>query len=211
MSSYLSDSEFDDEENSEQELSPLLQAIAPKLMPCRIREYQADDLDACAEIYRSNEPELDPAGLAAFVEFLDVGTSYYLVLEYNDDIVACGGLELVGDSDTASLVHCMVHGEYQRRGFGTTLLAAHIALLEPEERPVELWLKASRTSAAFAGRFGFSLHSVSAKAAGPGQDHANAWLSVDEQDVEDVRQALEERSIRIFLNDPGEEDDEEES
>ncbi len=204
--------EADTDAESERDLTPLLQAIVPKLTPCRIREYQPDDLDACVEIYQSNEPDyVDPAALDAFVEFLSVGTSYYLVLEHDGDIVACGGLELIGDSDSAHLVHGMVHREYHRRGFGTTLLAARIALLETEDRPLEVWLRATRMSAPFYGRFGFALHSVSGRAPGSAQERASVWLGVDDQDIEDVRTALEERSIRIFLNDPAEEDDDEEA
>lgn len=207
----MSYSDFDSDTDPERELSPLLQAIVPKLTPCRIREYQPDDLEACVEIYRSNEPDyLNPAGLGSFIEFLNVGTSYYLVIEYDGDIVACGGLELIGDSDTATLVYGMVLREYHRRGFGTTLLAARMALLETEDRPVELWLQTTRASVPFYGRFGFSLHSVSNKAPGADHDGASVWLSLDDQDIEDVRLALDERSIQIFLHDPAEEDEEEE-
>ena len=204
-------SESDPNTESEKELSPLLQAIVPKLVSCRIREFQPEDLEACVEIYRSNEPDyLDPEGLKSFVEFLAIGTSYFLVIEYDGELVACGGLELIGDSDTAQLVYGLVHGDHHRRGFGTTLLAARISLLEPEDRPLEVWLQATRTSVPFFGHFGFELHSVSAKPVGPTQERASVWLSVDEQDIEDIRFALEERTIQIFLNYPTEEDEEEE-
>lgn len=206
-----SDFDSDSDPDTEQELSPLLQAIVPKLTPCRIREYQPEDLEACVEIYRSNEPDyLDPAGLNAFIEFLSVGTSYYLVIEYDGDIVACGGLELIGDSDTAQLVYGMVQREYHRRGFGTTLLAARIALLETEDRPLELLLQATRPSAPFFGQFGFAIHSLTAKPAGADKERATLWLGIADQDIEDVRLALEERSIQIFLNEPDEDDAEDE-
>lgn len=206
------DPDFEADEAPELEnASPLIQAIAPKLMPCRIREYQPEDLEACVEIYRSNEPDLLPsAGLEGFIEFLSVGTSYYLVLEHDGDIVACGGLELIGDSDTAALVHGIVHREYQRRGFGTTLLAARIALLEPEERPVDLLMRAGKSALPFYGRFGFALQKVNQDRTDPNRGLATFWLGIDAQDVLDVRDALEDRSIRILLNDPAEEEDVEE-
>ena len=205
----MSYSDFEPDSEAERELSPLLQAIVPKLTPCRVREYQPEDFEACLEIYRSNTPDLLPEeGLEAFAEFLNVGTSYILVIEYDGELVACGGLELIGDSDSATLVHGMVHGEYHRRGLGTTLLAARIALLETEDRPMELWLRTTRHSVPFYGRFGFALHSV--RAGGVEREGANVWLSIDDQDIEDVRFALEERSIRVFLNDPDEDDEEEE-
>ncbi len=195
--------EENEPEEVEAELSLLMEAIMPKLVACRVREYQESDLEECLEMHRSNQPGILSYGtLDAFEEFLTLGTSYYLVVEYDGDVVACGGLELVGDTDTATLVHGMVHGDYHRRGFGTTLLAACIALLEPDGKPVDLVVRASRQAAAFFGRFGFRLHSVAG-----GADRGLLWLSISEQDVEDARLALEDRSIRIRLNDPAEEEE----
>lgn len=196
--------EFDEEEPNEQEpmeLSLLMEAVMPKLVNCRLREYQPEDREACLEIHRSNLPHLQGTqSEEAFEEFLELGTSYFLVAEEHGDIIACAGLELVGDTDTATLVHAMVHADFHRRGFGTTLFAACLALLEPEGRPVELQARASRQAASFFGRFGFRLHSVSKNS-----DRGLLWLSVQEDDVADVRDALEERGIRIELNDPEEE------
>jgi N-acetylglutamate synthase-like GNAT family acetyltransferase len=196
------------EDNTDlEELSPLMEAIVPKLAACHIREHQPEDLEACIEVYRSNEPDfLAPEGLENFIEFLKLGTSYYLVIEHDGDVIGCGGLELVGDSDSSTLVYGMVHREYHRRGFGTTLLAARIALLEVEDRPIDLWMRTSTASMPFYGRFGFAYH---ADRSGRARDHASLWLSIDGQDILDTRDALEERSIRIYLNE--DEGDEEES
>ena len=203
------ESDFEAVEGEPLPPSELIQAIAPKLMSCRIREYVPEDLEACLEIYRSNSPEfLHPQGLERFEEFLNVGTSYILVLEYDGDIVACGGLELIGDSDSAALVNGMVHRDYHRRGFGTTLLAARIALLEPEERPLELWMRAGKNVLPFYGRFGFALQKVNQDRADLQRGVATFWLGLDAQDIADVRDALEDRSIRIYLNDLDEEEEE---
>lgn len=205
----MSYSDFESEIDPDRELTPLIQAILPKLTPCRVREYQPDDLEACIEIYRSNELDyLNPAGLDAFIEYLTVGPSYFLVIEYDGGIVACGGLELVGDADTASLQHGMVLREYHRRGFGTTLLAARLSLLEPEVRPVEVWIKTPTRSLPFYTYIGFAPQSKAGKITEKG--FANVWMSLDDQDTEDIRLALEERTIQIFLNDPTDEEDEEE-
>ena len=184
------------------ELSPLMHAIVPKLALCRIREYDPEDLEACVEVYRSNEPDLLPAeGLDSFTAFLEGGTSYMLVIEHAGDVIGFGGLELVGDSDTALLRHGMIHREYHRRGFGTTLLAARIALLETDERPLELWMGAPPDSVPFCGRFGFKLERVHPGATGGGAGHTAMFsLMIEPQDILDVRDALEEREIRIELD-----------
>lgn len=200
----------DEEDLPLDELSPLMQAIVPKLAACRIREYQPEDLEACLEVYRSNEPDfLSPEGLQNFTDFLQTGTSYYLVIEHAGDVIGCGGLELVGDSDNAWLTYGMVHREYHRRGFGTTLLAARIALLETDERPLELWMRTSTAAIPFYGRFGFTLERIDLDRIGPERDHGSFCLQVEPQDILDVRDALEERSIRILLNDDEDEEEEE--
>ena len=56
----------------------------------------------------------------------------------------------------------------------------------------------------FYGRFGFTYN---ADHNGRSRNHAKLWLSIDGQDILDVRDALEERSIRILLNDAEEEDE----
>ena len=199
--------DYEDDAQDLEDLSPLMHAIVPKLVACRIREYQPADLEACIDIYESNMPDfVPPEGLERFIEFLQIGTSYYLVVEHDGDIVACGGLELVGDSDAATLVHGMVHGEYHRRGFGTTLLAARLALLETDDRPVEIWAKVGTEAMPFYGRFGFAYHAATD---GRSRERANLCLSMDGQDILDTRDALEERSIRILLNEDEDADDEE--
>lgn len=192
----------EEDDTGSAELSPLMHAIVPKLALCRIREYEPEDLEACVEIHQSNEPDLLPAeGLDSFTAFLEGGTSYMLVIEHAGDVIGFGGLELVGDSDTALLRHGMIHREYHRRGFGTTLLAARIALLETDERPLELWMSAPPASVPFYGRFGFKLERVHPGATGGGAGHTAMFsLMIEPQDILDVRDALEEREIRIELN-----------
>jgi ribosomal protein S18 acetylase RimI-like enzyme len=201
----------DDHEDQElAPLSPLMEAIVPKLAACRIREYGPEDLEACIEIHRSNEPDfVSPDNLDSFVEFLESGTSYLLVIEHGGDVIGVGGLELVGDTDTAMLMHGMIHREYHRRGFGTTLLAARIALLETDERPLELWMRTSPIAAGFYDRFGFHLERVDPSRPNRRRDHGAFSLTIEPQDILDVRDALEGREIRIELDDQDEEDEEE--
>jgi len=201
---------FHEDEDDQQQvpLSPLMEAIVPKLAACRIREYSPEDLEACIEIHRSNEPDfVAPESLESFVEFLQSGTSYLLVIENAGDVIGCGGLELVGDTDTAMLMHGMIHREYHRRGFGTTLLAARIALLETDERPLELWLRTSPRAAGFYDRFGFRLEKLDLDRPNRRRDHGAFSLQIEPQDILDVRDALEERDIRIQLEDQEEEEE----
>jgi hypothetical protein len=58
----------------------------------------------------------------------------------------------------------------------------------------------------FYGRFGFAYHAATD---GRSRERASLWLSMDGQDILDTRDALEERSIRILLNEDEDADDEE--
>jgi ribosomal protein S18 acetylase RimI-like enzyme len=183
-----------------------MQSLVPKMAACRIREFEPDDLEACVEIHRSNQPDfVEPAALDSFVTFLRGATSYFLVIEDNGDVIACGGLELVGDPDSATLVHSMVHREYQRRGFGSALLAAQLSLLEHEERPMDLWTRAGNETAGFYERLGFESHLTDQT------DSQLLWLSIDPSDIEDARAALLERGIQLVLNADEDDDEEEEA
>jgi ribosomal protein S18 acetylase RimI-like enzyme len=198
--------EYNDlDEDELRDLSPLMQALVPKMTACRIREYEAEDLEACVDVYRSNEPDfVKPAELPAFQQFLRGGTSYFLVVEHDGDVIGCGGLELVGDPDSATLKHSMIHREYQRRGFGSALLAAQMALLEAEDRPVELWASAAPVTAGFYERLGFQEQPPE-----PGADHPQFSLQMAPEDIEDARAALLERGVQLVLTQEEEDEDEE--
>ncbi|HBJ86839.1 MAG TPA: hypothetical protein DDZ88_23880 [Verrucomicrobiales bacterium] len=183
----------------------LMEVIAPKLVRCRIREFHEDDLEACLDIHRSNEPDyLEPGGIHGFVEFLARGTSYYLVIEHDGKIIACGGLELAGDSGHATLVYGLVHRQFHGRGFGTTLLAARLSLLEHEGDAVPVWVSTSLAAVSFFGRFGFTLHSVTPDPVGPERDQGLFWLKVTPDEIESIRAGLDHRDIQIELNPPAE-------
>lgn len=230
---FKDDDEDEIPELAVDELTPLTQMLEPKVLLCRIREYQTEDLEACEEVFLSNHPDgAPPEALRAFVEFLSYGTSYFLVIEHEGELVACGGLELVGDSDSASLVHLMVHGDYQKRGYGSTLLTACIALLDQEDRPFDLWVNTPGLGASFYRQYGFRQHPVSPdsplfdREARHGEKRADAgmepppamnarqraalWISINPQDIEDARAILEERNIRIELFEADDLDDLEE-
>jgi ribosomal protein S18 acetylase RimI-like enzyme len=196
---------FEEEDLELADLSPLMQALVPKVAACRIREFSAEDLEACVEIHRSNQPDfVDPGDLDSFVALLEGGTSYFLVIEHDGDVIGCGGLELVGDPDSATLVHSMVHREYQRRGFGSALFAAQLSLLEHEERPIDLRTTAGDEMAGFYERLGFESH------LGDDPNSSLLWLSVAPDDIEAARITLVERNIQLVLNEEEDEDEEEE-
>lgn len=198
--------EEDDELNLE-ELSPLMQSLIPKVAACQVREFAPDDLESCVEVWTSNQPgSVDAAARESFIDFLRVGTTYLLVVEHAGDVIACGGIEMVGDPDSATLVKTMVHREYQRRGFGSALLAAQLSLLEYEGRPIDLWIHVEDESAGFYERLGFEMRSSLEE---PASGKQLLWRDLSSGDIEDARAVLIERQIQLTLNadEDGDEDE----
>jgi N-acetylglutamate synthase-like GNAT family acetyltransferase len=180
----------------------LLEIVSSHLTACTIREYTSEDLPACLRVYHSNEGVFYPAGrVEHFTEFLERGTSYFLVVEHEKEIVGCGGLELSGDGPWAWLVHGMIHKDRQKKGLGTTLLAARLSLLEPDGQPVQVRLRVGTAAAPFYDRFGFGLHSVTQNHYGPGDHGGNLILNITPDEVDALRAALVEHQVNLVLND----------
>jgi predicted N-acetyltransferase YhbS len=119
-----------------------------------IREYTPDDLEACLSIYSSNHDAL-PGPPETMAEFLEQGTSWILVAELEGKVVACGGLEISGDTNAARMVFGMVGREHQRLGIGTLMMLTRLALV-PEDEPTALvTLHSLLGTEPFYRRFGF--------------------------------------------------------
>lgn len=181
--------------SSPEALPSLHEAFHSKLVTCRIREFHSDDFDACLEIRRSNEPDfLEPDSFNAFAEFLTQGTSYLLVAEVGGRVVAFAAMELTGESNSAKVIHDMVHRDFHRQGIGSTLLAARLSLLEAEEdKPVPVFLRAKPAAAAFYSTYGFALHQLE-------RDGAIFCLVVAPEEIEALRSMLADRGIHVELN-----------
>ncbi|QIF03418.1 GNAT family N-acetyltransferase [Roseimicrobium sp. ORNL1] len=180
----------------------LLESVSSHLTPCTIREYTAEDLPACLRVYHSNEGVYYPAGwVEQFTNFLERGTSYFLVVEHENEIVGCGGLELSGHGPWARLIYGMIHQDRQKKGLGTTLLAARLSLLEPEGQPVQALLRSGTKAASFYDRFGFALQSVAQNHYGPGEHGGNLELTITPEEVDALRAALVERQVNLVIND----------
>ena len=180
-----------------------VKAFASYLVPCTIRDYTPADHDACAAVYASNVPELYPeAILDECLTFLAEGTSYHLVLEHEGRVIGCGGLELRGEGPFAHLVFGFIHREFQKRGFGTTLLAARLSLLEHEEEAINVHLETGAEVAPFFARVGFELAEVKVNKLGPGRDSGHLVLKVQPAEAENLSYTLASRGVKIQLADP---------
>lgn len=181
--------------------------FASYLVPCTIRDYNAADYDACAAVYASNVPELYPETvLTECLTFLGEGTSYHLVVEHEGRVIGCGGLELRGEGPFAHLVFGFIHRDYQKKGFGTSLLAARLSLLQHEAENITVHLETGPEVAPFFARIGFELAEVKVNKLGAGRDSGHLVLQVQPSEAEALAHTLASRGVIIQLADPVEDE-----
>jgi ribosomal protein S18 acetylase RimI-like enzyme len=137
--------------------NPLHPAVwKDKLSPMAFRRFQPTDAPACIELYALNEKGRFPEGVMdQYRKSLDVQKSYYLVGERDGRIVTSGGVSYWMRDDMAVLCFGLVHPDYQRRGLGTALLLARLALLNPNRPNYRVLIFALDKAIPFYRRFGF--------------------------------------------------------
>lgn len=154
-----------------------------------IREYTTEDLDACLSIFASNQ-DLLPGSPAVLAEFLEQGTSWFLVAEVERRVVACGGVEISGDTNAAHLVYGLVERSFHRRGIGTLIMLTRLNLT-PEDEPLALvTLETNVDNESFYKRFGFERMRPEARRTASGADFVDLglWLSAEQR--EEIRRTL---------------------
>jgi GNAT superfamily N-acetyltransferase len=116
------------------------------------------DYGSCKAIYQANEAGHFPVGYdGLFAAWLTSGKSLVVVIETDGHVVAFGGINAMQRNwlNLASLTFGMVHPDHQRRGFGTILLFARLALLPKTLLPWQVLLSPGLTSGSFYSQFGF--------------------------------------------------------
>ena len=126
------------------------------LRPLQFRAYCDSDFDRCLALWRANESKAFPAGYEPlFTETLLHHDTFYLLGESEGELVCCGGIAYLGFHDCACLSFGMVAPQHHRRGFGTTLLIARLALLNPVPPGCTVTMEVTPQSFAFYQRFSF--------------------------------------------------------
>jgi ribosomal protein S18 acetylase RimI-like enzyme len=187
-------------------MSDLVQLISGKVRSCKIREYCDDDREQCLELYRSNEPAFIPEGhIDEYEGFLSGQTSYYLVIEGDDRLIGCGGIELPGDTpEIAWLTFGMIHRDFHKKGYGSSLLAARISLLTDE---LELRLETGLPAVGFYAQYGFRVESVIPNRLGEGNDYGNLILDMNDSIITTMQNLVIEKEVTITLNNEAEQPD----
>ncbi len=141
------------------------------------RLYQINDQAACLEIFDSNCPKFfAPNERQAFITDLSEFLNYF-VLEKENQIVACGGLEQIR---TGIWVLCwgMVQQDLHHQGFGKALLEYRLAWLKTQPIVHELHLDTTPLSSGFFAKYGFEIVQVTPNGYAIGLDRVDMVLKL---------------------------------
>jgi len=150
------------------------------------------DIPLCLSLYRANEARHFPRGFLGYYEHGLRGRQFLnLIALRGGEPVGCGGL-VYDAAGNAWFCFGMVAPAHQRKGIGTALMLARLALLTPVDGWCAISIMAVPGSVSFYRRFGF----IFLPAAGDASA-TSAFLDVPAAEVEACRTFLAERRIIV--------------
>lgn len=102
----------------------------------------------------------------------------YLVLRIKEDVIACGGLQLLDEGETAFLTWGMVAQPYHGRGIGRILTEARLNLARQTTGIAKVTLHTSQHTKGFYEMFGFVPFQCTPNGYGPGLDRWDMALQL---------------------------------
>jgi len=123
-----------------------------------VRPLKNEDIAICHEIYRLNEPTHFPSGyFEHFCQALTNGKTLFIVVEEEGKVLGFAGVCMHTEpaQNSVGLTFGMVHPEAQRRGIGTVLLLARLAVLPTPKSGYCLYMSSIANSQPFFRQFGF--------------------------------------------------------
>jgi [ribosomal protein S18]-alanine N-acetyltransferase len=91
-------------------------------MQMNIVTYNSIHFDGCLAVFDANTPQyFAPSERELFINYFTKGIEDYYVVEINNKVVACGGINYEDEKTTGVLSWGMVLPDYQKQGIGTAL------------------------------------------------------------------------------------------
>jgi predicted N-acetyltransferase YhbS len=129
-----------------------------RLRPLRFRVATEGDFPTCEALHRANEAHGVPTNHREhYAAALRSGTMLTLMVEENERIVGCCGLQWAVEDSLVWLTYGLVVPELHRKGIGTTMFLARLSLLPADGPDLTIAISALETSLPYYRRFGFRL------------------------------------------------------
>ncbi len=126
--------------------------------PYHLRSYKESDFEAVCELFKLNSPYyFAPKEFAELQDYLQHKKEDYFVIEINNSLIACGGINYFPDEHIARLSWDIVHPEFQGAGFGTLLVKHRMNLLKDNSNIKSIVVRTSQLTSKFYEKKGFQL------------------------------------------------------
>ncbi len=137
-----------------------------------IRAYRPSDFESCLLVFRSNSPEyFHPKEEQEFINWLEgEQINNYLVVESEEQIIACGGIYENEDQKEVGLAWGMVSPRYQGKRIGSELLKRRLNLMNGYPDDFKKVCRTSQKTVGFFKRFGFKTYNYIKDGWGAGLD-----------------------------------------
>ena len=124
--------------------------------PIIIREYQSNDFDLVIDSIRLNTPQFFAAEEEKDLCFyLQNEIEEYFVIELNQAIIGCGGINI--DGNTGKISWDIIHPDFQGKGIGKKLLEFRLQLLKADTTIKKIMVRTSNLAYNFYQKSGFKL------------------------------------------------------
>lgn len=123
-----------------------------------IREYTLQDKSGVLALLRLNTPNyFSPHEEKDFVYYLDNEIELYFVIEIDNFIAGCGGINFSTDKTIAKISWDIMHPSFQGKGIGSALLNYRLEKLKTINTTQKIMVRTSQLVYRFYEKLGFTL------------------------------------------------------
>ncbi|MEO6166163.1 MAG: GNAT family N-acetyltransferase [Chitinophagales bacterium] len=127
----------------------------------KIRNYTPADHEKIIALLRLNTPEFfSPTEEDDLVDYLEHHADCYYVIEIDNIILGCGGINLVNDGVTARISWDIIHPNSQGKGLGSALTKFRIQKIKEMEGIKVIAVRTSQMAHQYYAKFGFELKEI---------------------------------------------------
>ena len=121
-----------------------------------IRPYTPDDKPTLVALLQLNIPTyFAPEEKTDFENYLDKKIDLYYVVEFNNEIIGCGGINLAENGTVGKISWDVFHPQFQGKGFGGQLLQYRINVLRKKPQIHKITVRTSQVAYRFYEKMGF--------------------------------------------------------
>ncbi|WP_256014145.1 GNAT family N-acetyltransferase [Desertivirga xinjiangensis] len=126
-----------------------------------IRAYTYQDKERVLDLLRFNTPQFfSPNEEGDLLYYLENEIEYYYVIELDRQVIGSGGFNFSGDYSKGKISWDLLHPDFQKRSFGSTLLKYRIKKLKEFSSVREITVRTSQQAYKFYEKHGFQLQGI---------------------------------------------------